>query len=41
MAQALGDFTSLDRKGRRALHVHLPKRDAGMLRRVFEQLASS
>ena len=41
MAQALGDFKSLDRKGRRALHMHVPKRDAAMLSRVFEQLSSS
>jgi hypothetical protein len=27
MAQALGDFTSLDRAGRRVLHVHLPSSD--------------
>jgi glucose-6-phosphate isomerase len=38
MAQALGDFESLDRTGRRALHVHLPRRDAGLLRRTFEKL---
>jgi glucose-6-phosphate isomerase len=38
MAQALGDFESLDRAGRRALHVHLPRRDAGLLRRTFEKL---
>jgi hypothetical protein len=28
MAQALGDFQSLDRMDRRALYVHLPRRDA-------------
>jgi glucose-6-phosphate isomerase len=38
MAQALGDFQSLDRTGRRALHVHLPKRDAGLLREVTTAL---
>lgn len=38
MAQALGDFESLDRTGRRALHVHLPRRDAGLLRRTFDKL---
>ncbi|HEX5108874.1 MAG TPA: hypothetical protein VFV95_10525 [Vicinamibacterales bacterium] len=40
MAQAIGDFRSLERNGRRALHVHLPTRDAGMLRRIFEELLS-
>jgi hypothetical protein len=38
MAQALGDFESLDRAGRRALHVHLPRRDVALLQRVFESL---
>ena len=28
LAQALGDFASLDATGRRALHVHLPSRDS-------------
>ena len=38
MAQALGDFESLDQTARRALHVHLPRRDAALLQGVFEQL---
>ncbi len=38
MAQALGDFQSLERTGRRALHVHLPTRDAAALRRVASLL---
>ncbi len=38
MAQALGDFESLDREHRRALHVHLPRRDVELLRRTFERL---
>jgi hypothetical protein len=38
MAQAVGDFQSLDRTGRRALHVHLPRRDPEVLRRVFAAL---
>ena len=38
MAQALGDFESLNQAGRRALHVHLPKRDVKILRRVFDRL---
>jgi glucose-6-phosphate isomerase len=41
MAQALGDFESLDREGRRALHVHLPRRDANLMRRVFERLMNA
>ena len=41
MAQALGDFESLDREDRRALHVHLPRRDETLLRRVFECLMKS
>jgi hypothetical protein len=36
MAQALGDFQSLERTGRRALLVRLRKRDVG----EFEQLAA-
>jgi transaldolase/glucose-6-phosphate isomerase len=32
LAQALGDFASLDATGRRALHVHLPAPDATLLR---------
>ena len=32
LAQALGDFASLDATGRRALHIHLPAPDAGLLR---------
>ena len=38
LAQALGDFQSLDRTGRRALLVHLPRRDAGLVGRVTNQL---
>jgi glucose-6-phosphate isomerase len=34
LAQALGDFESLNRAGRRVLHVHLPSRDPQLLRRV-------
>jgi hypothetical protein len=40
MAQAIGDFQSLDRTGRRALHVHLPSRDVSLLRRVTDALAA-
>jgi transaldolase/glucose-6-phosphate isomerase len=35
-AQALGDFQSLDRTGRRALHVRLQRRDVAL----FQQLAA-
>ena len=38
MAQALGDFESLNGANRRALHVHLPRRDVALLRRTFERL---
>ena len=34
-AQAIGDFQSLDREGRRALLVKMPKRDPELLRRVM------
>jgi hypothetical protein len=37
-AQALGDFTSLDRTGRRAMLARLPRRDAGMLQRFCDEL---
>lgn len=36
MAQALGDFTSLDRAGRRVLHVHLPSFDVGEFHAVAD-----
>jgi glucose-6-phosphate isomerase len=38
LAQALGDFASLDATGRRALHVHLPAPDRALLRRVADAL---
>jgi transaldolase/glucose-6-phosphate isomerase len=38
LAQAVGDFQSLEATGRRALHVHLPAPDPGSLRDVFELL---
>ena len=41
MAQALGDFESLDQAGRRALHVHLPRRDVKLLRQVFGRLLTA
>jgi hypothetical protein len=40
-AQALGDFQSLDAAGRRALHVHLPAPDAGLLGAVRAMLVSA
>jgi hypothetical protein len=38
LAQAVGDFQSLDRMGRRALHVHLPGRDPDLLLRITNRL---
>jgi glucose-6-phosphate isomerase/transaldolase/glucose-6-phosphate isomerase len=40
MAQAIGDFQSLDKTGRRALHVHLPRRDAGLFEGVITALVT-
>ena len=37
-AQALGDFQSLDREGRRAMLMTLPRRDPELLRRVTASL---
>jgi hypothetical protein len=41
MAQALGDFQSLDRANRRAAHVHLPNRSPAMLERLAKMLGIS
>ena len=41
LAQALGDFQSLDRAGRRVLHVQLPDRDPHHLRIVADQLLAA
>jgi glucose-6-phosphate isomerase len=38
-AQAIGDFSSLDASGRRALHVHLERATAALLRSVCRALA--
>jgi hypothetical protein len=38
MAQALGDFTSLDRTGRRVMLARLPRRDVGMLQQFCDEL---
>ena len=40
LAQALGDFSSLDAAGRRALHLHLPAPDARLLRASLDALLS-
>jgi glucose-6-phosphate isomerase len=40
LAQAQGDFLSLDQLGRRALHVHLAKPDPGALRQVLTRLVA-
>jgi hypothetical protein len=37
-AQAIGDFNSLDKGGRRALMVHLPNRETATLRTVLQAL---
>jgi glucose-6-phosphate isomerase len=39
LAQALGDFQSLDNAGRRALHVHLPRPDPLLLVGTLDRLA--
>ena len=41
MAQALGDFQSLDRANRRAAHIHLPDRNPETLIRVGKLLGIS
>jgi hypothetical protein len=38
LAQALGDFSSLDAAGRRAVHVHLPSPDPGLIRSLTASL---
>ena len=38
LAQALGDFASLDATGRRALHIHLPSPDRALIRQAGEAL---
>jgi glucose-6-phosphate isomerase len=38
MAQAIGDFQSLDRIKRRALHIHLPRRDPALLSQIWQTL---
>lgn len=38
LAQALGDFASLDSTGRRAVHVHLPSPDRRLVREVAQLL---
>jgi glucose-6-phosphate isomerase len=41
LAQALGDFNSLEATGRRALHVHLPRQDADLVKRVSDALLAA
>ncbi|HEX5110378.1 MAG TPA: hypothetical protein VFV95_18130 [Vicinamibacterales bacterium] len=41
LAQALGDFQSLDHTGRRVLHLHLPNRDLELIRRTLHTLLSA
>ena len=38
LAQAIGDFQSLDATGRRALHLHLAAPDHAKLKAVFDAL---
>lgn len=38
LAQAIGDFQSLDRTGRRALLVHLPRRDPALIGQMADRL---
>jgi len=38
LAQALGDFASLDAAGRRAVHAHLPSPDPSLLRKLGDTL---
>lgn len=38
LAQAIGDFNSLDATGRRAVHIHLPTPDAALLGGALESL---
>lgn len=41
MAQASGDFASLNNTGRRALHLHLPTRDPESLRRIARTILAN
>jgi len=41
LAQATGDFESLNRTGRRALQIHLPGRDPDSLRRIARLILAS
>jgi glucose-6-phosphate isomerase len=41
MAQALGDFQSLDAAGRRVVHAHLPDRHANTLKRLADLIAGA
>ena len=41
MAQALGDFQSLERTGRRALFVRFPQRDVEQFRQFANRLAGT
>jgi hypothetical protein len=38
LAQAVGDFNSLDAAGRRALHAHLPAPDRALLKALSDAL---
>src|SRR5205085_12216190 len=41
LAQAVGDFASLDAAGRRAVHAHLPSQDPALIRTLADALLAS
>jgi hypothetical protein len=41
LAQAVGDFASLDAAGRRALHAHLPAPDRALLKELAQTLVKT
>jgi hypothetical protein len=41
LAQAIGDFQSLDHAGRRALHLHFPTREPKLLQEILGRLLAT
>lgn len=41
LAQAIGDFQSLDRSGRRAIHLHVPRREPELIERLAGTVLTS
>jgi hypothetical protein len=41
LAQAIGDFQSLEHAGRRALHLHLPRREPELLQEITDRLLAA